>query len=631
MRTKDPNRQRRLQEYKPFEATREERAMKYHEKVQKHWKEQAQRLAELTNRDPSTLSMFSDEKFRRVNEERALISQVVNILSTKDSGVWKPIPRIGDLFAQPEKPHPVTYEAIGDPTIMEDVPGSRPTDFFKSKYYKKRVKQLKSFLGKIKPHNPDFNGLIVVGQPIDLSQFENVNPPEDEHEEIPEEEITTENEESIQSVVRLSINKNRLFFTTEPGIAKSMFVDVKNTGTTAVYYKWEKAKDVTLLLGSGSSRVPIRKPVEDIDNFNWRDSESFIVAKGLKDPSPSEFSFVQRSGSILPGNSKRFEFAFKSNIAGCFTEKWIMRTTPTAETDLPLTVSLHGRCDVSAPNLSEFRATIDKSLHESERNRCVEEIISCIFDRIEKVVKGNSKTNEEQIDGDVLVDDRAPAFEEANSKWNLKYTPSLYESLFDLTERCFDILGITGFNRFWDMKVESISELIMKIDDGETKRELLQKLNEILREPQTEPPQTNLTYSLAYVQISSMLDEIPEIVNSCSNEYNQTIPEFMAPKEHKPNENDESNTPRHRARIKHRYTRRKGRDKEDPNANHGPQEMTPELRDTVKKAIVESLRKHLDTFDKLASESKGVTRQLTRVNEVERLETNLDLEVDDDI
>jgi hypothetical protein len=42
---------------------------------------------------------------------------------------------------------------------------------------------------------------------------------------------------------------------------------------------------------------------------------------------------------------------------------------------------------------------------------------------------------EERIDGDVLVDDRAPAFDTANGRRGLAYSPGLYASLRAVAER----------------------------------------------------------------------------------------------------------------------------------------------------------------------------------------------------
>jgi capsid portal protein len=147
-------------DFRPLETTREDRAMEYHEKVQKQWEATGRRLAEIVGRDPSTLSMFSDDTTRTISEERTIIDQVLNAMRTKDMGRWSTNPRIGDLYAQPEKPRLTNFETIRNPDSVTNAPGERPTDFLRSKYFRKRVKELRSYIEKIRPFNVESDGQI---------------------------------------------------------------------------------------------------------------------------------------------------------------------------------------------------------------------------------------------------------------------------------------------------------------------------------------------------------------------------------------------------------------------------------------------------------------------------------------
>ncbi|OHT15849.1 hypothetical protein TRFO_13666 [Tritrichomonas foetus] len=647
MHQKDKNRERRLQDFKPLESTRLERAMKYHLEVQKRWEAQGKALAERTGRDPSTLSMFSDDQFRHVNEERELISQVVFAIASKDMGVWKPLARIGDIYAQRERPRTDPLELIRNPDEKDNVNGSRPTNFFHSKYYKKRVKQLRSFIEKLKPFEPDYEGLVVIGKPVELEQFKELPQVEDQPEEIIK-QSGREEEELHESIVKIKLNCNRLFFTTTPGATQAKSIEVTNCGTTAVYYNWSVAKDIDLMIGEKGNRAPIKKQPEpnmpDItDQFDWRASDSFVVAKDVQKKTRSEFCFTQLSGSILPGNTATFSFSFKSDVPGCFLQRWSLRTTPSTQPHASYSVNLRGCCQIHPPDLSSFKRSIDNSLHESERNRCLEEIMSAVFERVSKIVKLRSQQSEERIEGDVLVDDRAPVFEEANKEWNLTYSPGLFASLQSIAEECWDALEITGFDRFWDMRVLSISEMAMKIEDGVRKREILLKLNEIIQRHATSNTTTNLTYSLAFVQLSTMTEGIPDILERDAQSMNTTLPTFIVPKVPDPaelEEAQESQRRRHRGRREpkkpppRKTLTRKGKANEDesrlnsPTENRG--ELSPELKQLMKDSLVKQLKLHLAAFERLAGESAGVANQLTRVNEMDQLDTNLDLEVEDD-
>jgi hypothetical protein len=90
----DVDRQRRLLAYRPLDSTREERAMKYHKRIQREWAATGRHLSDVTGRDPSTLSMFSDDSARTVSEERSLVDHAANGMCKEDLGVWRTIPRI---------------------------------------------------------------------------------------------------------------------------------------------------------------------------------------------------------------------------------------------------------------------------------------------------------------------------------------------------------------------------------------------------------------------------------------------------------------------------------------------------------------------------------------------------------
>ena len=668
MRTKDANRQRRLLEYKPLEATRLDRAMEYHVKMQRLWEANGKRLAEITGRDPSTLSMFSEDEFRRKNEERYIISQVVSSIATKDKGAWSPLPRIGDLYAQREKVSDFkNFELVRNPEEQENVPGARPTNWFQSKYYKKRVKQLRSFIDKIKPHEPEFEGLEVVGHTPEfmknVKQTDFGQAPNEEDKNQAGKPLDTTGqflteEESVMEVstCRISFDSNRLFFTTSPGITQSKNVNVSNEGTCAIYYKWELSRDSDLMLGQGSSMKSLKalsEQSQQSDAFDWRISESFNAPRNLQPKTRSEFCFTQLSGSILPGKTVTFSFSFKSDVSGCFSQKWIMRTTPTIDSDTPtkLSVALRGCCQVEPPNLSSFKAQIDNSLHESERSRCIEEIMSSIFDRVKKIVSMHNQAGEERIDGDVLVDDRAPHFEEVNKKWGLTYSPGLYSSLLSVANATWDALGIESqFERFWDMSVDSLSNMIMKVEDGQVKRSLLAQLNFTIREKMTPSATGNLSYSLGYLQLSAMLEDFSAILDSEATKLDKQgqIPIFIVPK--MPDANDaeeaaESSHKKHRGKKEKETTKKttankkntkkggKGQAVEDESAlqNENRAELSEDFKLALKERIKQELAARLRNFEKLSSESRGVTKQLTRINEMDQLDTNLDLEVDDDL
>jgi hypothetical protein len=322
-----------------------------------------------------------------------------------------------------------------------------------------------------------------------------------------------------------------------------------------------------------------------------------------------------------------------------------MRIIPSVKSERSVVLALRGCCEVEPPNLTSFKQSINNSLHESERTRCIEEILGAVFERVSRVCALRHRPGEDRIEGDVLVDDRAPVFEEANKKWSLKYSPGLYASLMVVAEQCWDALGITGFDRFWDLRVESLTEMAMKVRDGELKRALLCRINELLELGATSSSTANLTFSLAYVQLASCLEELPSLFMRDAASLSVTLPFFIVPKVQDPAELEEALESQRR---KHRGSRRERKPPAKKSGRKGrideeasraaillhPEptgEMSPRLKSAIRDTIRSDLKRKLLKFEDLAGESTGVAQQLTRVNEIEQLDTNLAREVDDDL
>jgi hypothetical protein len=62
----------------------------------------------------------------------------------------------------------------------------------------------------------------------------------------------------MASVVKATIGTRHLFFRAPAGVTSSKSVAVTNEGTTAIYYKWEVARDLNLTLGAGGKQVSVK-------------------------------------------------------------------------------------------------------------------------------------------------------------------------------------------------------------------------------------------------------------------------------------------------------------------------------------------------------------------------------------
>jgi hypothetical protein len=106
---------------------------------------------------------------------------------------------------------------------------------------------------------------------------------------------------------------------------------VKNSGTTAVHYSWQRAEKVNTL----GTRV------DKIDRF----------------------SFDRRPGVLLSGDSITFMFEFSSSSAGIYTEAWLLHTTPSL--DVTPLITLCGTCnreDVHARDRVNVEAKLEQKM-----------------------------------------------------------------------------------------------------------------------------------------------------------------------------------------------------------------------------------------------------------------------------
>jgi hypothetical protein len=582
--------------------------------------------------------MFGDDTFRRINEERFLIYQVMTALPKRDLGPWVPPARIGDLSAQPEKISVSRFETIRNPDAPATSSGAAASRFFASKYYRKRLRQFKGPIERIRPFDPMGDGLLVVGRSLDLHSLEAADDISDEHEEDESHDHVADPE--VKSVVKVSMRPRRLFFTTTPGIPASSAIVVVNEGTVAVYFQWVIADEVELTVGSGSNRSGVRR-----ETFDWASSEAFNLARNCRTKTRSEFCFTQRVGSIKPGCSTVFNFSFKSDVPGCFTQRWTMQVTPSIPHQRPFGVALRGCCEISPPSLGACKASIDASLAESERTRCVEEILASVLDRVAKVCEMRTRQGDGHVEADLLVDDRAPLFEAANREWSLRYSPALYAAFVEIARQLWDVLGVPKFDQFWDLRVTSLAQMAMTIADGPTRRRILEMINAAIRMNLTQTAAGHLTFSIAYVQMATLVEDLPDLFLTDAAVLGLELPLFVVPRLPDPSELEEApDSGKRRPRGKRdrksvtKKPPKKGAKPGDEDSSRGVTpnceatgDMKRELKAAIRMTIRRNLSRRLVAFENLARESRGVGQQLTRVNEIERLEANLDVEVEDEV
>jgi hypothetical protein len=167
--------------------------------------------------------------------------------------------------------------------------------------------------------------------------------------------------------------------------------------------------------------------------------------------------------------------------------------------------------------------------------------------------------------------------------------------------------------------------LTLCLTDASGKRDPSKRINDILRRNMISSPSENLTYSLAYVQIRECFEELPERFLEDAALLGTELPLFQIPKSPTPSEHKSP-----KKRGVRRKPPKKGLKKKVELPSPQSHEIESELLEKLRETIRIQFRQRLLSFEKVARESQAITKQLTHVNELERLDTNLEAEVDDD-
>ncbi|NXW36728.1 MYBPP protein, partial [Phaetusa simplex] len=331
------------------------------------------------------LLMNTLEDYRQIQEERDLIDRCLPALLPgkgyrRGSEFWRQPERIGDevtgltmTLTQREcgYPEPVTH--VGKPRSIQMETGLKPPKripfhltWHKSLFLKERQQELKSVLEELDFCKPDLDGLEVIGkgQPFTSVSTEPFPPSTPS-----EESVTLDSLRDRPTVVPEGVVGPSLDFCGQParwidgttshrdevGIAARLTFEalvgekaesslmVSNDGTTAVWYDW--------------MRLPQKIPSRE--------------KKGIRMPC---FYFDIRSGVLLPRETRKFSFIFKSESAGIFSESWEFRTHPLLLGGALLQVTLWGIA-VYEDMFADLREKLETDLAAREGAAIVEEYL----------------------------------------------------------------------------------------------------------------------------------------------------------------------------------------------------------------------------------------------------------------
>ncbi|XP_046350342.2 MYCBP-associated protein-like isoform X3 [Haliotis rufescens] len=480
-------------------------------------------ISKLLQKSPEDLAMNQADNFRSIQEQRHIIDRTIPTMDygkgyRVGSEYWKQQERFGDetvgihmTLTQTEKGYPVPVEHVGLPqTVRKEkgcpwspnytVPVFYP--WHKAPFYEKRKRQLQSVIDELDPHQPDFDQLEVIGtndpfrgraeiesdsglterlesEDRYLGLGEGDKGPQDplqDHPDVYPEPVFGPSLQIAGQPARWTGDSHG--FIGQPGIQARIsfesytseritsYLEIINDGTTSIYYDWKQ--------------LPKDNPFE------------------LVQATVQRFYFNNSSGVILPGETMKFPFVFKSPNAGVFTEQWKFETRPVVCGGADLIVSLRGVA-LQEDIYQKQRQELEKDLQTKQANQVVTQILDELIDAIRMPDRPQSPVDAYITEEEIFRRHNQGMHYSHETVVELK---QIYLQLFPEEERV---------GKFWDLCVQDLKDLVMDLDeDDENKEPFLHRINEAVGKMSYTPnhPIQQQLYKIGYEYLIEAVDGI---------------------------------------------------------------------------------------------------------------------------
>ncbi|XP_039937841.1 radical S-adenosyl methionine domain-containing protein 1, mitochondrial isoform X1 [Hirundo rustica] len=372
-----------LAEHKAFQNWRHHMAMR---------KKQEKHLGEILHKPENELLMNVSDDYRQIQEERDLIDRSLPALFPGKgyrvgSEFWRLPEQIGDeltgltlTLTRTECGHPEPLTHVGKPRTVQRETGLKPPkkipchlNWDKSLFLKHRRQELKSLLEELGFFKPDLEGLEVIGKG---QPFTSVSAEAFRHTTISE-EIETLSDPFGDSFVAVPEAEKvpSLVFCGQPARWIKGITACREIGIAArlTFEALASEKAESFLTVTNDGRAAIW--------YNWMRLPQQIPSRGTKGRKMPCFYFDTRPGVILPGETRRFSFIFKSERAGIFSESWEFRTHPLLLGGALLQVTLWGIA-VYEDKLADFREKLESELAAREGAAIVKDSLNELLNQI---------------------------------------------------------------------------------------------------------------------------------------------------------------------------------------------------------------------------------------------------------
>nr|XP_030696130.1 MYCBP-associated protein isoform X1 [Globicephala melas] len=321
-------------------------------------KKQQETLSERLKKPVGELLMHMGETYRKIQEERELLDRTLPTWPDGKgceltSGFWSQPEYLGDEMMGLVMTKTKTQRGLMEPITHVRKPRSIQVEMGlpaqKDAWYRYtwdrslfliyRRKELQSIMAELDFSQQDIDGLEVVGKgrPFSTVTVEDYSVFERSQESSSEDTVHLDLLANYPDVVPMPILGPSLLFCGQPAcwIRGSNPEDKRHVGIavrlTFETLEGEKASSELTVVNNGTVAIW----------YDWRRRSQLDSFQDLKRNRMQRFYFNNREGVILPGETRKFPFFFKSLNAGIFRECWEFGTHPTLLGGALLQVNLH--------------------------------------------------------------------------------------------------------------------------------------------------------------------------------------------------------------------------------------------------------------------------------------------------
>ncbi|GAQ89000.1 hypothetical protein KFL_004770070 [Klebsormidium nitens] len=518
-------------------AGAEARAFGKWQEAQDEWAKVKRSVMAQTGKPESELVMERGPEFRTLKEAKDHL-EAAKPTEEKFSGpaMWEmslrnhwtisyPVGNIfGRVFAPPCSARPKELERIGRPETEANGTekglgtGTRSRSWLESETVKQRQHKLRKEMLKLQPYEPEIDGLQVVGYsieaglsaaaaaPITLKEVEKELAASDNHAytQLLEERARAPaaatsalpaalEETPGQSGPALEMAAGRVTLCAAAGAVATEVLEVSNTGSTVLFYRWERE-------GDAAAAGPTGKSAEGLGRFYQMDME----------------------GALRPGERKGFAFSFRSREPGTWLDSWRLVTEPRVTSATESLILKGIAFETETPSRAASRSEVEADLATRVRARAVEEAIQALVDGVQTP---NPRGAEAPEDPEEVA--REMDFVRANlgSGEPLYFRPdarasAICDAVIAIEDRASEAAegqteeGASTSKRRWDGSVNRLNERLTALGTAGGAEGLRQRFGELNEKLKVPPNRRALLRRAVYLALTSAADTIVDGVET---------------------------------------------------------------------------------------------------------------------